>query len=334
MCLGVGSAAAEPAGTKSESRSLSHQVQVLNKFPSISNFCGKPGSNHRVWVLSCDLMMQRGPRPWSEASFPDDKIFSEAISFLLSRRGLVDVLMVFDGCQRKSRRRLASSFEELPHTAEVFLVYQNSWNAWVKKKYFMSSENTECGYISLPVTRTKLCVKERTDGFKGAGEVNSHWTSFTGVEMSSRLGLARISDEDRLKVFSEETDPLPPKWVKAAHAGRPLFWQETKSLNTWCLMLKEVCADCVVDLSPGSGVLAEACMSLGKNYVGLVGHATHLQWITNVIDRVALKYVAKSGSFLYQEDLSTHIKHLFADSVEENIADDEAIQMSDDEGGK
>ena len=47
-------------------------VEVLKKFPTVLNFCGKPGSQHRVWVISCDLMNQRGPRPWMEASLPDD----------------------------------------------------------------------------------------------------------------------------------------------------------------------------------------------------------------------------------------------------------------------
>ena len=248
-----------------------------------------------------------------------------------SQRGLVDVLMVFDGCQRKSRRRLETHFEGLPHMAEVFVIYQTSWNAWAKRKYFLSSENCECAYIAMPVMRNKISVKSRVDGFKASGEENSHWTTFTGVEMSSRLSLPRISDEDRLKIFPEQTDELPAKWSSAVHHGRPLFWQETKSVSTWLTLLDEVSAECVVDFTPGSGALAEACLSRGKQYVGIVSHATHMQWLTNVVDRAALKYVSKAGSLMYQEDLAATIKHLFADLVEDGEVDDEAIQASDHE---
>lgn len=59
-------------------------------------------------------MLQGSSRLGIEPSRPGDQVFSEAISFLLSRRGAVDVLTVFDGDQRKARRRLTASFEEPP----------------------------------------------------------------------------------------------------------------------------------------------------------------------------------------------------------------------------
>ena len=58
-------------------------------------------------------------------------------------------------------------------------------------------------------------------------------------------------------------------------------------------------------------------MRVGATYTGFVYHKTHLQWLTNVVDRNSLKYLTESGSFLYQADLAT--QQLF----EELVAPDE-----------
>ena len=45
-------------------------------------------------------------------------------------------------------------------------------------------------------------------------------------------------------------------------------------------------------------------------------------------------YIVESGAFLYQEDLATHIKELFADvlqPLEASEEREEAVQASDDE---
>ena len=81
-------------------------------------------------------------------------------------------------------------------------------------------------------------------------------------------------------------------------------------------ILKDTSCKCVVDLATGSGTLACACMGVGALYVGFVYHKTHLTWLTNVVDRASLKYLVQSGTPLYQEDLATHVKQVFADLVE------------------
>jgi hypothetical protein len=74
-------------------------------------------------------------------------------------RGNTDVIMVWDGCQRKTRRTLEDKIGSMSSTAEVFIIYTLSWNAWIKKKCLLGSENKECGYIRFPVQRTKQGVK-------------------------------------------------------------------------------------------------------------------------------------------------------------------------------
>ena len=112
-------------------------------------------------------------------------------------------------------------------------------------------------------------------------------------------------------------------------SGVPMFWGETKPLSFWVTLLTDLRGGCVVDVTAGSGTLASACMSLGIQYLGLVGNPTHLTWLTNVIDREALKYICTGGNLLYQEDLAKVIEELFADVVEENDVQDEEIVLTD-----
>ncbi len=93
-------------------------------------------------------------------------------------------------------------------------------------------------------------------------------------------------------------------------------------------------AKAVADLSPGSGILASACLELGIPYFGMCQNAMHMQWLSNVIDRYSLRLTVTSGSFLYREDLAMHISELFARLLPADEAEEDAdcqIQRSDDE---
>ena len=246
-------------------------------------------------------------------------------------RGTCDGIVAWDGGMRKARRMLEDSLSDLPAAAEVFIVYKSAWNAWVKRKIFLSSETTECGYICMPASRTKHGVQARESGINAAGEETSHWTTFTGLVPPARLSLPRLSAEDKAKVFPKVPGPLPPKWLEAVPSGVPMFWGETKPVIMWENLIPELRAGYVIDLSPGSGMLASACMSAGVQYVGLVSNPNYLTWLTNVLDREALKYICRSGSFLYQEELAKLVEELFADAVESNPCPDDSIQHNDND---
>ena len=311
----------------------SSYTDALNKASSqFTSFKGKVGESHRVFAMSSDLLNQKGKQPWVTASPPDEKIFEEMIAFLTTHgRGEHDVIMAWDGCNRKSRRSLEDSIGQLAGCAEVFIVYSSSWNGWVKKKYHLGSENTECGYVAYARQKSHTGCKDRSADFRAAGESNSHFTSFTGVALPGRSTLARISESDKQKIFAETTDPLPQKWLDNVPVGVPMYWQETKSVSTWYQLLEEVQAGCVIDVSPGSGVLASACMRRGMPYVGLVSNAQHLTWLTNVVDRSSCKYMCTTGNHLYQEDLATLLAELFSDVVDpkEDATAEQAIQQPD-----
>ena len=116
-----------------------------------------------------------------------------------------------------------------------------------------------------------------------------------------------------------------------------MYWGETKSVALWVQLLTDVGAKCVVDVTPGSGSLAEAAMILGIQYCGFVTDPVHMGWLNNVIDRASVRQIVKSGTFLYQEDLAESLKEMFGDVVEvEEEGDgqedpDDCVRASGDE---
>ena len=267
---------------------------------------------HRVFVLSADLISDAGDSPWVTKAAPDAKKLEAGVEFLkMQRSGAGNVLLGFDGCCRESREE----FNKLPEAQEMFIVYSSSWNSWSNRQCFLSSSNCELGYVCLPVSRQRLVCKERPAGFNAAGEDTSHFTSMTGVGVTARTRLPRISVDDKAKVFGA-SGSLPSKWLKNIPAGCPMYWGETKSVAFWVQLLTELNAKCVVDVTPGSGSLAEAAMILGIQYCGFVTDPVHKGWLTNVIDRASVRQIVKSGTFLYQEDLAQSLKQMFGDVVE------------------
>ena len=106
-------------------------------------------------------------------------------------------------------------------------------------------------------------------------------------------------------------------------------------MEFWGQMCDDLNIKCIVDVSPGSGILAQCCMSRGIPYYGICNSTQHIQWLSNVLDRAALQYIVQSGTDLYMEYLATHIQELFADVLESFQAvagDEEAVQASDEEG--
>jgi hypothetical protein len=285
-----------------------------------------------VFTFSAELIHQKGKQPWLEASVPPDGgIMEEILQFMVnSCRGPADVGMAWDGCMKRTvRRSLEDTIGGLSCCAEVNIVYSSSWTSWMKKKLLYTSENMETGYVSMPVGRNKIGVQKRVGGSGSAGsEESTHWTTMSAVALPARTSLARIDTADKEKIFTEKPGDLPKKWTDLVSGGVPLYWQECKSLPVWVQLMTDVKADVVVDLSPGSGILATACMQLGIPYLGIVSSTTHMSWLTNVLDRAALQYIVQSGHVLYQDDLATLVKDMFADLLEQ---DDTNCQLESEE---
>ncbi len=148
-------------GLVKEPTKLAGYQDLLKKTPE-GKFVGRAGEEHRLIVCSADLVSQGGPEPWSTPSAPDEKTFDAMLKFMLGCRGVADVIAALDGCMRPARRTLEDGlFSQLTSMSEVFIVYSASWNAWVKRKTFLGSENCEVGYVAMPQSRAKCPVKQQ-----------------------------------------------------------------------------------------------------------------------------------------------------------------------------
>ena len=295
-------------------------------------FSGVLNEAHRLVVVSADLLCETQKQPWREISDPGDKDFGDIFKFMSMQRGSADVTAAFDGLSRVARKAMDAAVGELPGAAEVSLTYTRAPHAWCRRKNFFGSKNMEIGYVAMPTSRAKISVKDRGQedaSFNAAGEDSTHYTTYTGIPTMPRHRLALINDGEKVNIVGStpDVDNVPEAWTKRGLQGVPLYWGETKSVEAWTRILKDTSAKAVVDLSAGSGTLACACMGVGALYVGFVYHKTHLTWLTNVVDRASLKYLVQSGTTLYQEDLATHVKQVFADLVEP----DDPEQNSDDD---
>ena len=96
--------------------------------------------------------------------------------------------------------------------------------------------------------------------------------------------------------------------------------------------MEDTMSSAVVDPSPGSGGLAEACMKIGAQYFGVVFDKTHFQWLSNVVDRASLQYICAQGGLLYHADLAMHVKELFSDHIAGHDVDDDTCDLSDEDG--
>ena len=152
------------------------------------------------------------------------------------------------------------------------------------------SRNREVGWVSFPVSRAHVPTQER----KAARSTGNEWETTTiAPTFSSMVPLAwtqlpSITLADKERIIGAST-PVPSSKVSDSDLGCPLCWQEVKSKDLWCALLEATNADFVVDLSPGSGSTARACLALGIPWVGLCWSQVHTHWLNNVVDRWALE---------------------------------------------
>jgi hypothetical protein len=109
--------------------------------------------------------------------------------------------------------------------------------------------------------------------------------------------------------------PTPAKWGETYGDGVPLFWRESKSTEFWTALIEDFHFTAIVDLTPGSGALAEASLRKGVHYLGVCFDEIHQSWLQNRLDQVALHEIVKNGTPLYEQNLAMLVKTQFADVV-------------------
>ena len=308
---------------------------VVQKAKSVASFAGKLNETHRAFICSMDLLQEADAQPWATACVPKGAAVDARMSFLCSREGPTDFAFAFDGRSRTVRRVLEDTFEASKKSVEeVWVIYQDSGGPTRSRKTCLGSNTREVVFCKLPCPRARLTLKPR-EAFAAAGETSTHHTTWTGVPLPSLTRLPRLTVGDKKLINPSLTEDgaAPPKWELQ---GVPLFWNESKSVAFWAAFLQAWDVQAVCDLSPGSGALASACMSLGIQFLGICEDDHHLSWLSNTCDRASLKYITEHGTAMFQQELSDLITEQFADILEELNAEDvpqEGEGSCDDDDG-
>lgn len=235
-----------------------------------------------------------------------------------------------DGRTRTNRRWLEEGLgSSMKDFMELWFIYTGKPSKGIIKsrKVAFASATRETAFMKLNFNRTKLSLKERTS-FNAAGEADLHDTTFSGVLFPQKLPYMKL--EDKQKVLSQSgalTEMIPARWE--ATGGAPLFWQESKSMELWGSLIDLWSAQAVVDLTPGSGTLAKACLSAGIPYLGFALDSTHQMWLENIATVHAMRIITTAGSVLHCQDLAEAIKSLYQDALDDPASDEEAEPEAD-----
>ena len=114
-----------------------------------------------------------------------------------------------------------------------------------------------------------------------------------------------------------------------AERGHPFSWKENKPIAWFERFLVDISAGLVIDLTPGSGALARACLEKGILYVGITREPAHCSWLINVLNRAAVECTTRNGSTLSEQDLGTCLQDHFKELIEE--LHDQDASLSDGE---
>ena len=238
--------------------------QTTNIYKS---FKGKPGEANVLFALSADIFgLERPSTAWLSPMSWENQLETAkaAVNFMCAQNSPSDAKVWFDGRSREIRRRIEERLdEEQPrHLCEIWVVYQDSKK--FGRRVPFASDTRETGWISFPVARNLLSVKNRKD-FSGAGENSSRFASFAGVAPIQWSSLPFVSLEDKASIMKQSAD-APDRRQFDSSNGVPLYWHERKPKSFWENVVKLLDAKAIVDLSPGTGGLARVAMALGISY--------------------------------------------------------------------
>ena len=137
-------------------------------------------------------------------------------------------------------------------------------------------------------------------------ETSSHYSHWSGLRFPGSLPKIPASAKESIVGNSEAPEGWP------VERGLPLYWQESKGKAFWSSLYSSLGATLVLDFEVGSGQAALAAMEDNCSYVGLAKDAAHAAWVTNFLDKQALKFITTTGHSMYSETLSTALQEIFA----------------------
>lgn len=307
---------------------------AFNACGPVHRFTGVLNESHRLFVASADLVRDSDNEPWHNVGAPPAQDWAEMMKFLNSRDGPRDFVLSFDGRVRSCRREAEDGIKHASK-AELWITYSGTLHrAGRTRSTILAAENREVGILGLPCNRTKLKIEKR-DALNACGEKSTFFGTYSGANFRTTAELPLLSPEIKSQMgFSSATGP-PEAWADKHGKLEPLFWQETKPISYWICMLTDFKIKAVFDMTPGSGALAEACLSLGLTYHGVCLNTKHMHWLATVVDRAACGLITHQGcSPLFQQDLATLLEKHFNDIVEARAMREENDEGDEGEGSE
>lgn len=290
----------------------------LEKQPAHS-FVGKAGEQHRIFVFSADTFGTECDEPWQKTQASGKELHA-ILDFLKDQRGPYDVILTLDGRNYDDRCSMEPVMRSMRNVCEIWVVYKASKRLG-RRAVAWASDTREVGWISLPVPRTQIKTKARENEAKGWA-ASTHDSNYTNLPQVPWDGLPQITLADKMKVLAPclnagDELPKPPRRIFDCDRGMPLYWQELKPVSFWEDILFCLDGKQVVDLSPGSGSCARACLRLGVEYVAACRTEAHASWLANILDRESCELIVKNESPLFEQDLGQLIKTHFSDVLDQ-----------------
>ena len=295
----------------------------------------KLGCTNRLFVWSADLVAESGACPWKEDASPRSRDVDAVLEWMSKLGGEGDFTLCCDGRIRSMRRYIEEKMEAGGKSTEEIFIFYASEDGAGGNKIFMGARMHEVAYVRLPCQRQRMPVQPRSDPFLPKGAGSTHCPTFVNVALPAVTSLPRISAVDKATMLGSNGAEAPTtgaacpsKWDLG---GVPLFWRESKTTELWKAVLDLFNIKTIVDLTPGSGALAVAAMSRGLKYTGFVEEPKHLAWLQNILDTAALRYIAKKGEVLYNEELAELITQHYQDLLENSEDAPDVEGLFDDE---
>ncbi len=302
--------------------------------------------NHRAFFLAADLVVENAEKPWVQLSSYNKDELKNQLEFLESWPcGACDFIIMFDGRSRDARRVMDRSICKMTRAVEeLWITYTGEGNLQRherSRRVPFASSNSEAGYVLFPCARTKFSVKAR-NRFNNCGEDSTHFGSYSGVDVRPMDRLPRVrTPEEKAAILGTQTvlEANPPQGVTGIQkTNLPVFWQESKDVAFFAQILEDFDVKACVDLSPGTGALAQAAMMFEDSlYLGVCANESHCSWLQNVLDRAVLPHVIRTAGPLYRETLAAQIQEHYRDvldsfnkpDIEEEEVDDREEDVSD-----
>ena len=297
--------------------------EVLQTLRTIKEFKGTKLEAHRAWIFSCDLFAEHATAPWCNEP-PWSQQGLQAIQYILSQKNEYDVIFLFDGRSRNCRRQIEKAIDEVGSATVTEMHIHFKPTSRAGRRVAFSSHSVETFYVISQFPRVQMKSVERTK-FNALGECSSHDAAYSGVPQVDWAKLPMIGKEDKQICNGGAEVPSPSAGIFDVSGGSPMYWQEGKPEELFLLILREWKVQQVVDMSPGSGTLARACMKQGWLYTGLCRSNEHSSWLQNVLNRRAVQVIATSGTALFEQDLASCIKGHFKELLDELHEQDNAV---------